>query len=102
MARNVVVTTARATTKVARATVAEATRTTATTVTTVTTVATMTPNGDKHNNQILSRHQRQEQQCQETQPAADQSRWHITHCYENRVLWYLLTVLTYQSHVTSL
>ena len=23
-------------------------------------------------------------------------------CYENRVLWYLLTVLTYQSHVTSL
>ncbi len=25
-----------------------------------------------------------------------------TTCYENRVLWYLLTVLTYQSHVTSL
>ena len=23
-------------------------------------------------------------------------------CYENKVLWYLLTVLTYQSHVTSL
>jgi hypothetical protein len=25
-----------------------------------------------------------------------------TVCYENRVLWYLLTVLTYQSHFTSL
>ena len=23
-------------------------------------------------------------------------------CYENKVLWYLLTVLDYQSHVTSL
>ncbi len=23
-------------------------------------------------------------------------------CYENKVLWYLLTVLTYQSHVTTL
>jgi hypothetical protein len=26
----------------------------------------------------------------------------IKACYENKVLWYLLTVLTYQSHVTSL
>jgi hypothetical protein len=25
----------------------------------------------------------------------------VRECYENRVLWYLLTVLTYQSHVTS-
>ena len=58
-ARNVVVTAARATTKVARVTVAGATRMTATTVTTAATAATMTPNGDKHNNQILSRHQRQ-------------------------------------------
>ena len=53
--RTVVVTTARATTKAARATVAGATRTTATMVTTTAAVAaTMTPNGDKHNNQILS------------------------------------------------
>jgi hypothetical protein len=60
MARNVVVTTVRATTKAARATVAGAMRTTATTVTTMvasaTVAAMMTPNGDKHNNQILSRH----------------------------------------------
>ena len=55
MARNMVVTTARATMKAARVTVAGATRTTATIVTTTTaTAATMTPNGDKHNNQILS------------------------------------------------
>ena len=59
MARNVVVTTARAMTKVAGAMVAGATRMTATTVTmtaTAATVAMMTPNanGDKHNNQILS------------------------------------------------
>jgi hypothetical protein len=26
----------------------------------------------------------------------------VRECYKNRVLWYLLTVLTYQSHVTSL
>jgi hypothetical protein len=26
----------------------------------------------------------------------------VRECYENKVLWYLLTVLTYQSHVTSL
>ena len=63
MARNVVVTTARAMTKAARATVVGAMRTTATTVTTTAatataaTVATLTPNDDKHNNQILSRHQ---------------------------------------------
>ena len=37
------------------ATVAGAARTTATMATT--TAATMTPNGNKHNNQILSRHQ---------------------------------------------
>ena len=51
-----VVTIARAMTKAARATVAGATRTTVTTVTmtavTATAGATMTPNGDKHNNQI--------------------------------------------------
>jgi len=66
MARNVVVTTARATTKVARATVTGATRTTAAmamvmtaaTTATAATAATMAPNGDKHNNQILSQHQR--------------------------------------------
>jgi len=57
-ARNVVVTTARAMMKAAKATVAGATRTTATMVTTSATAATMMPNGDKHNNQILSRHQR--------------------------------------------
>ena len=63
-----VVTTARATTKVARAMVAGATRTTATTVTTAAAMAAMMmPKGDKHN-----------------------------------MFWYLLTVLTYQSHVTSL
>jgi len=60
----VVVTTARVTAKVARVVEAGATRMTVTTVTTVmmTTTAeiaaTMTPNGDKHSNQILSRHQR--------------------------------------------
>ena len=52
--RNMVVTTARAMTMMARATVAEATRMMATTVTTTaataTAAATMTPNGDKHNN----------------------------------------------------
>ena len=56
MVRTVVVTTARAMTKAARATVAGATRTTM--ATTTATAAAMTPNGDKHNNQILSRHQR--------------------------------------------
>ena len=61
--RTVVVTTMRAMTKAARvATVAGATRTTTmrvtTTAATVATAATMTSNGDKHNNQILSRHQR--------------------------------------------
>ncbi len=65
MARNVVVTTARVMmNKTARAMVAGATRTTTMTVTVTMTVATamaaatMTPNSDKHNNQILSRHQR--------------------------------------------
>ena len=59
-----VVTTARVTAKVARVVVAGATRMTVTMVTMVmmTTMAeiaaTMTPNGDKHSNQILSRHQR--------------------------------------------
>ena len=60
-----VVTTARATTKVARMTVAGTTRTMATMVTTMTTMTTMAAiavmmmsNGDKHSNQILSRHQR--------------------------------------------
>ena len=53
-ARNVVVTIARAMTKAARATVAGATRKTATTVTMAATAATKTPNGNKHNNQILS------------------------------------------------
>jgi len=52
--RNMVVTTARAMTMMARATVAEATRMMVTTVTTTaataTAAATMTPNGDKHNN----------------------------------------------------
>ena len=61
MARNVVGTTARATAKAARATVAGATRMTATMVTTTAAAAaTMTPNGDKHKNQILSRHQRRQ------------------------------------------
>ena len=57
--RTVVVTTARAMTKAARAaTVVGATKMTATTaMTTAATAATMTPNGDKHNNQILSRYQ---------------------------------------------
>ena len=56
-----VVTTARAMTKAARATVTGATRTTAAmvmTAATTATAATMVPNGDKHNNQILSQHQR--------------------------------------------
>jgi len=60
MARNVVVMPARATTKVARATVAGAMRMTATMATTMAmaaTGATVMPNGDKHNNQILIRHQ---------------------------------------------
>jgi len=85
--RNVVVRTARATLKVARATVAGARRTTATTVTTAATAAMMSPNGNKHNNQILSRHQRQEQECQETRPAADQLRWHITHVFPPLLGW---------------
>ena len=52
---NVVVTTARATTKTARATVAGATRTTAAKAATATTATTAAaPNGDKHNNQILT------------------------------------------------
>ena len=61
MARNLVVTTARATTKVARATVTGARRTTAAMVMTAATMAmaaTMAPNSNKHNNQILSQHQR--------------------------------------------
>ncbi len=45
-----VVTTARAMTNAARATVAGATRTTA--MMAMTTAATMTPNGDKHNNGV--------------------------------------------------
>ena len=54
-AMNVVVTTARATIKATRATVAGATRTTATMMTTAAaTAAMMMPNRDKHNNQILS------------------------------------------------
>jgi hypothetical protein len=60
MARNVVVKTVRATTKAARETVAGATSKTATMVTTTATavmVATMMPNGNKHNNQILSQRQ---------------------------------------------
>ncbi len=57
--RTVVVTTARAMTKAARATVAGATRTMVTMVTTTAAeAAKMTPNSDKHNNQILTRHQR--------------------------------------------
>ena len=59
--RTVVVTTARAMPKAARATVAGATRTTVTMVTmaaTTATAATMTPNGNKHNNKILNQHQR--------------------------------------------
>ena len=59
MVRTVVVTTARAMMKAARAMVAWATRMTATMVTTAAAAARMTPNGDKHNNQILSRHQQQ-------------------------------------------
>jgi len=62
--RTVVVTTARAMTKAARAAtvvVVGATRmmatTAMTTAATAATAATMTPNGDKHNNQILSRYQ---------------------------------------------
>ena len=57
MARNVVATTVRATMKVARATVAGATRMTAMTVTAAATAATMMPNCDIQNKQILSRHQ---------------------------------------------
>ena len=57
MVRTVVVKTGRATTKAARAaTVAGATRTMVTMVTAAATAATMTPNGDKHNNQILSQY----------------------------------------------
>jgi hypothetical protein len=60
-ARNVVVTTARATMKAARATVAGSnTRTMATMVTTATKAAmaaTMTPNGDKDNDDGICRHQ---------------------------------------------
>jgi hypothetical protein len=57
-ARNVVVTTARATMKAARAaTVAGATRMTVTMVTTVATAATMTPNGDKYNEEGICRRQ---------------------------------------------
>ncbi len=64
--RTVVVTTARAMTKAARAVmVVGATRTTATTAMTTATMvamaataAMMMPNGVKHNNQILSRYQR--------------------------------------------
>ena len=56
-------------------------------VTTAATLATMTPNGDKHNNQILSRHQRQEQECRETRPAADQLRWHVTHVFPPLLGW---------------
>jgi hypothetical protein len=26
----------------------------------------------------------------------------VRECYDNKVLWYLITVLTYQSHVTTL
>ncbi len=67
-ARNVVVTTARAMTKAARAVMATTATTTAmktvtktatTATTTAATAATMTPNGETHNNQILSRHLRQ-------------------------------------------
>ena len=57
MARNMVMMPARATTKVARAMVAGATRMTATMATPMAmaaTAATMMPNGDKHNNQILT------------------------------------------------
>ena len=50
MARSVVATTVRATMKVARATVPEATRTTAATAATAMRVATKTPNDDKDNN----------------------------------------------------
>ena len=82
-----VVTTARATTKAAKATVAGATRTTVTMVTTAATAAAMTPNGDKHNNQMLSQHQRQEQECQETQPAADQLRWQVMHVFSPLLGW---------------
>ena len=57
MARNVVVTTARATTKVARAAVAGATRTTATTVTMAATATTMTPNSGKDNEDDICHHQ---------------------------------------------
>ena len=59
--RTVAVTTTRAMTKAARAGVAGATRTrtTATTAATATVMAAMmTPNGNKHNIQILSQHQR--------------------------------------------
>ena len=66
MAKIMLVTTARAMMKAARATVAGAMRTKATIVTTATivmtatvtaTAATMMPNSNKHNNQILSQHQ---------------------------------------------
>jgi len=83
----VVVTKAMAMTKVERATVAGATRMTAKTVTMAANAATVMPNGNKHNNQILSRHQRQEQECWETRPAADQSRWHVTHVFPPLLGW---------------
>ena len=59
MAKIMLVTTARAMMKAARVMVAWATRMTALIVTTAAAAARMTPNGDKHNNQILSRHQQQ-------------------------------------------
>ena len=58
MVRTVVVTTARAMTKAARAaTVAGDTRTTATLVTTAATAVTMTPNDDKDNEDGICRRQ---------------------------------------------
>ncbi len=57
MVRTVVVTTARAMTKAARATVAGATRTTVMMVTMAATAATITPNGDKDNGDGISRRQ---------------------------------------------
>ena len=85
--------TARATAKAARAaTVAGAMKTTVT-VTTAAMAATMTQNGNKDNKdgicrrQHLQGHYSQEQECRETRPAADQSRWQVTHVFPRLLGW---------------
>ena len=42
-------------------------------------------------------HYSQEQECRETRPAADQSRWHVTHVFPRLVGW----VQVSQAHLVS-